>query len=179
MFKISYIKPLIAILLVRTAAHFPYPDFIVPAFPISDSWLEEFAIRLHDPVQFLVLCPSWHDCLLLWQSALFTKQQRQCWTRLSSIIISVTICCCQRKIQMDKRFSQGKWKSTVKARGKKCFYFFEIVWNKNQLFPFHFCCLCSGFNFTITTWWSLLAARVSFLIRCHIHTFLSADSTFL
>lgn len=136
MFKISYIKPLIAILLVRTAAHFPYPDFIVPAFPISDSWLEEFAIRLHDPVQFLVLCLSWHDCLLLWQSALFTKQQRQCWTRLSSIIISVTICYCQRKIQMDKRFSQGKWKSTVKAREKNVFISLRLFEIKINYFSF-------------------------------------------
>lgn len=83
-------------------------------FLISDSRWEEFAIRLYDPVQFLVLCPSWRDCLLLQHSVLFTEQQRRCRTRLSYTIISVTICCCQRKIQMDRIFALGKL-STVKA----------------------------------------------------------------
>lgn len=111
--KYSYFCIICAQLLC-TIYHIPYPDLIVPAFVTIDSRWEEFGIRLYDPVHSLVRCPSWHDCLLLQQPALFTKQQKQCRTRLSCTIISVNICYCQRRTQMDKRFAMWKLNITVK-----------------------------------------------------------------
>lgn len=113
-----YRELLLHIMSIVSISHFTFlfPDLIVPEFLISDSWWEEFAIRLCDPVQSPLLCPSWHDCLLLQQSALFAEQQRQCRTRLSSTIISVSISSCQRKIQMDKRSALGKTERCCKGR---------------------------------------------------------------
>ncbi|KAM7402547.1 hypothetical protein PAMP_017775 [Pampus punctatissimus] len=52
------------------------------------------------------------------ESALFTKRQRQCRTRLSNTIISVNIYYCQRRIQMDKRFALEKLRGTVNEGGR-------------------------------------------------------------